>query len=66
MRSTFVDPAARGDTVGALTIALEGAPYGPGVDEAKARCTIWPTCAHSLKSITELDIAVCRIDPEQY
>lgn len=26
----------RGDTVGALTIALADAPYGPGVDEAKA------------------------------
>jgi len=26
---------AKGDTAGALTTALESAPYGPGVDEAK-------------------------------
>jgi hypothetical protein len=30
----------RGDTVGALTTALEGAPYGPDVDEAKVSCNI--------------------------
>jgi len=34
-QATVRSSLARGDTVGALTIALEGAPYGPGVDEAK-------------------------------
>ena len=27
----------RGDTVGAITLVLEGAPYGPNVEEAKVR-----------------------------
>ena len=27
----------RGDTVGAINLVLEGAPYGPNVEEAKVR-----------------------------
>ncbi|TFY68119.1 hypothetical protein EVJ58_g1190 [Rhodofomes roseus] len=33
--ATVRQSLARGDTAGALTTALEGAPYGPNVDEAK-------------------------------
>jgi hypothetical protein len=49
--AVLVERRCRGDTVGALTTALEGAPYGPGVDEAKARAATFESiCASSLNS----------------
>jgi actin related protein 2/3 complex subunit 5 len=39
-----------------LTIALDGAPYGPGVDEAKVSSTIYPTFTHLLKKSQNLTL----------
>jgi len=58
----------RGDTVGALTVALEGAPYGPGVDEAKVIsnlvCPLYTFA--QVVSIIEPDFAIGGINSEQY
>ena len=48
-----------------MTVALEGAPYGLGVDEAKASCTFSPVCTLAeVMTVIELDLAVSGIDPE--
>ena len=60
----------RGDTVGAITLVLEGAPYGPNVEEAKVRYPIFLQvlrgCRVSMNVAPESQPPNININPQQY
>ena len=60
----------RGDTVGAITLVLEGAPYGPNVEEAKVRYPIFLHVLHSCRVLMNVTLEPqspnININPQQY
>ena len=60
----------RGDTVGAINLVLEGAPYGPNVEEAKVCYPVFLHVLHGcrvLMNVTpEPQSPNININPQQY